>query len=157
MDRVERLHLYNPFPHPLQPFLIDKIYTSLQRKSIGGWGVTGGSPVGGWVLIESLYPPYGINKIYRQRGVIALKNEGKMRGKLGKLGSPKKLSYLDLGEDCGGGGRKASIENIYQKRLGYLKDLSYIYILLNLEKDNPIYLKDLSTQNLYRIFRYNKK
>ena len=80
-----------------------------------------------------------------------------MRGKLGKLGSPKKLSYLDLGEDCGGGGRKASIENIYQKRLGYLKDLSYIYILLNLEKDNPIYLKDLSIQNLYRIFTYNKK
>jgi hypothetical protein len=32
------------------------------------------------------------------------KNEGEMRGKRGKLGSPKKLSYLDLGEDCGGGG-----------------------------------------------------
>ena len=78
-----------------------------------------------------------------------------MRGKRGKLGSPKKFSYLDLGETCGGGG--ANIENIYQKRLGYLKDFSYIYILLNLEKDNPIYLKDLSIQNLYRIFRYNKK
>jgi hypothetical protein len=90
--------------------------------------------------------------------VIALKNKGKMRGKRGKLGSPKKLSYLDLGGDWGGGGgRKANIENIYQKRLGYLKDFSYIYILLNLEKDNPIFFKYLVIQNFYRIFRYNKK
>lgn len=80
-----------------------------------------------------------------------------MRKKRGKFGSLKKLSYLNLGEDWGGGGRKANIENIYQKRLGYLKDLSYIYILLNLEKDNPIFLRYLVIQNFYRIFRYNKK